>query len=162
MTSLEIRRVGPAEWKLYRELRLAALRDSPDAFASTLARERGFTRWTWKSRLRFAVTVIAYLDGRPVGTATLIGDRRVASGREIVAMWVRPDARGQGIASQLLTHLVEVARTDGASRIALWVADGNDAARRVYLAAGFEPTGDRDVIRDGLGEELLARVLDVR
>ncbi len=162
MTSVEIRRVRPAEWKLYRELRLDALRDSPDAFASTIAREEAFTRWTWMSRLASAVSVVVFLDGRPVGTATLIRDRRLASGREVVAMWVRPDARGQGIASQLLAHLVEVARTDGASRIALWVADGNDAARRVYLAAGFEPTGERDVIRDGLGEELLARALNVR
>lgn len=162
MTSVEIRRVSPAEWKLYRELRLAALRDSPDAFASTIAREQAFTRWTWMSRLASAVTVVVFLEGTAVGTATLIGDRRLPSGREIVAMWVRPDARGEGIASQLLAHLVEVARTDGATRVALWVADGNDAARRVYLAAGFEPTGDRDVIRDGLGEELLARVLDVR
>ncbi len=162
MTSVVIRRVAPNEWKLYRQLRLDALRDSPDAFASTLERERAFTRWTWKSRLRFAVSVVVFVDGRPVGTATLIGDRRLAAGREIVAMWVRPDARGQGIAGQLLANLVEVARADGATRIALWVADGNEAARRVYLAAGFEPTGDRDVIRDGLGEELLARALDVR
>ncbi len=162
MTSVVIRRVAPNEWKLYRQLRLDALRDSPDAFASTFDRERAFTRWTWKVRLQSAVTVIAYLDGRPVATATLIGDRRLPSGREIVAMWVRPDARGQGIAGQLLAHLVEVARAGGATRIALWVADGNDTARRVYLAAGFEPTGDRDVIRDGLGEELLARALDVR
>ncbi len=162
MTIVEIRRATPAEWKLYRELRLDALRDSPDAFASTLERERAFTRWTWMSRLASAVTLIARLDGRPVATATLIADRRLASGREIVAMWVHPDARGNGIARALLDHLGEIAHTDGATRVALWVADGNDIARRVYLAAGFEPTGDREVIRDGLGEELLARALTVR
>ncbi|MGI5241410.1 GNAT family N-acetyltransferase [Dactylosporangium sp. CA-139066] len=47
---MEVRPLSPDEWQLKRELRLAALKDSPDAFASTYAREshRSETDWrTW-------------------------------------------------------------------------------------------------------------------
>jgi ribosomal protein S18 acetylase RimI-like enzyme len=40
------------------------------------------------------------------------------------------------------------------------VADGNDRAQRLYERLGFRATGERDVLRDGLGESRLRRSLD--
>ncbi|WP_433604334.1 GNAT family N-acetyltransferase [Dactylosporangium sp. CA-139114] len=47
---MEVRPLTPGEWRLKRDLRLSALKDSPHAFASTWAREakRGEADWrTW-------------------------------------------------------------------------------------------------------------------
>ncbi|MDP3207950.1 MAG: hypothetical protein Q8M65_02270, partial [Rhodoglobus sp.] len=52
------------------------------------------------------------------------------------------------------------AQDAAAHAIALWVSDGNDAARRLYERAGFVATGERDVIRDAHMEERMRRPLD--
>ena len=40
------------EWQTFRELRLRALADAPDAFARTLAQEKEFSDAEWSSALR--------------------------------------------------------------------------------------------------------------
>ena len=48
-----VRRFAANEWRVYRALRLHALRDAPDAFGSTLAREEAFPDDEWVQRLEF-------------------------------------------------------------------------------------------------------------
>ncbi len=62
------------------------------------------------------------------------------------------EGRQRGVGGALVDAVVEWARAEDAASIALWVADGNDAARRLYERCGFVATGERDVIREDLGE----------
>lgn len=153
---MEIRRATADDWRASRDIRLRALADSPDAFMSTLERESAFDDEVWMSRLDSSHTAFAVEGGVPVGVAVLVGSP-VAP--EIVAMWVDPSFRGRGVAGALVEHLVEQAIAGGANSVALWVADGNDGARRVYERCGFVATGERDVIRPGLGEARMRRSL---
>jgi ribosomal protein S18 acetylase RimI-like enzyme len=56
---------------------------------------------------------------------------------------VRPEFRGHGVGGQLLTTLIERARTDGIDRISLSVERDNPAAR-LYLRHGFVPQDASD------------------
>jgi len=47
---VEVRQAGAADWALLRELRLRALADAPDAFASTLDQEAVFPEEVWRQR----------------------------------------------------------------------------------------------------------------
>lgn len=150
--SVVIRRAVPDEWAAARALRLRALADSPDAFASTLERELALDDAVFRTRLESAPTFFADDGGELVGSVTVIEDRHEPGGREIAGMWVAPEARRRGVGADLLRAALAWAADDGAAHVALWVADGNDAARRLYERLGFVDTGQRDVIRDGLGE----------
>lgn len=45
---VSVRATGPGDWELVRDVRLAALRDAPDAFASTYQREAAYTEEQWR------------------------------------------------------------------------------------------------------------------
>jgi GNAT superfamily N-acetyltransferase len=159
-SAIVIRRGVADDWLASKELRLRALAGSPQAFASTLEREVAFDEEVWRTRLERAATFFAVDPaGSLVGTVTGIDDPHEPLSREVVAMWVEPEWRGQGVGGALLDAVVEWARAEGVASIALWVADGNDEARRLYERRGFAETGQRDVIRGGLGEQRLRLAL---
>jgi len=145
--TITVRRLGPDDWAVWRDIRLAALADAPHAFGSSLARERDLTEADWRGRLApgNGVTVVALLGERVVGTAggyTPPGADSVL----LIAMWTHPDARGHGAGGVLVDEILAWARENGWSEVRLRVADGNDAARRLFVRHGFRPTGRRDTL----------------
>lgn len=146
---MKIRRALPDEWQLSRDIRLRSLADAPDAFCSSLDTERAFDEKAWRSRLERAHTVFAWEGSELVGTATGKPDPHEEGGREIVAMWVDPTHRKSGVAAALIDELVRWARAEGTHSIALWVAEDNDRARRLYERCGFAATGEREIMRPG-------------
>jgi GNAT superfamily N-acetyltransferase len=128
------------DWPAYRDIRLRMLQEAPDAYGSSYAREAGFSESTWRERAAHLMVVLAVNQNEEiVGTATGLA---AADGTvEVVAMYVVPDARGQGCAGQLLDAVAAAARQRGAHRLVLLVTRGNRAARRCYTRYGFRPTG---------------------
>ncbi|MDG4791256.1 GNAT family N-acetyltransferase [Micromonospora sp. WMMD1102] len=140
--------VGPDDWKSWREIRLRALRQDPEAFGSTHEREAAFTEPEWRYRLDGASgpSVLAYAGDELVGIGAgwLYEPGRLM----VVAMWTEPDRRGAGIGRQVLDHVVGWARERDLP-VELWVADDNPAARRLYERYGFRPDGRTEPIREG-------------
>jgi GNAT superfamily N-acetyltransferase len=136
-----VRRLGPEDWRVWRDVRLAALAESPGAFSSSLDKEQGYAESDWRDRLEPARGLKAVADGG----AGLVGgwvpeDRGGAV--ELYSMWVRPDRRGQGIGDLLVSEVVAWATGNGHPRVDLWVVDGNKVAERLYRRHGFEMTGE--------------------
>ena len=75
-------------------------------------------------------------------TAFVIG-QTVAGETDILTLATDPDARRQGLASQLIGALVRRMGERGVSRITLDVAEDNHAARELYRAQGFVEDGRR-------------------
>jgi ribosomal protein S18 acetylase RimI-like enzyme len=140
----ELRTVGADDWQAMRDIRLDALREAPDAFASTYAREAAFPEQTWRERAGSGNSILAYLpesDRGPVGLVASI--QEVPGELELVSMWVRPQARGRQVGSALVEAIVERARRGRVPRVHLWVTESNKPARRLYERCGFSPTGER-------------------
>ncbi len=143
--SIEVRRLPPDEWEVWRDLRLRSLAESPDAFGSMLAREQAFTEAEWRDRMR-SMPVVALVDGIP---AALGGGYRIRPGWvQVVAMWTAPEFRRRGLGSLVLRAVVEAARAEG-RQVRLDVARGNVAARAAYERAGFVATGETEPLREG-------------
>ena len=147
MTEVELVRLTPADWAVYRELRLAALADAPSAFGSTLARELSLTPEEWRARLRRRSTFAARVMHGYVGTAAAIeGDQ--PGHAELVGMWVHPRWRGRGVGDLLVDAVVELAAASRHRAVSLWVSVGNDRAEALYARHGFTATGATQPIRD--------------
>ena len=129
-----------ADWALYRRVRLAALADAPEAFGSTLAREEAFTDIRWRERLTGGGTFLAEGPDGPRGLVGVLPDRAAGTGH-LVSMWVAPTARGTGTADRLVTFALERAAEWGLTAVHLDVAEGNEAAERLYARHGFARTG---------------------
>ena len=73
-------------------------------------------------------------------------------------MWVSPTQRRAGIAAKLVQAIVGWARETDATTVELWVTRDNDAAERLYEAAGFRPTGEHQPLpSDPCKDELRMR-----
>jgi RimJ/RimL family protein N-acetyltransferase len=74
-------------------------------------------------------------------------------------MYIRPEARGTGLAAALVQQVVAHARTV-VEQVCLTVVASNVAARRLYSAAGFEEYGlERRALK--VGDEYYDEVLMV-
>lgn len=158
-----VRSFGAHEWRVYRELRLAALAEAPDAFGSTLDRESPWADEIWMRRLAEGaesphdLPLVAEAYGRPVGLAWGRIDARSPEVAHLFQMWVAPSARRQGIGARLLDAVVRWARAAGAGQLLLSVTRGDTPAARLYARAGFVPAGEPEPIRPG--SETLAQPL---
>jgi GNAT superfamily N-acetyltransferase len=140
-----VREVGPDEWELLRDVRLAALAEAPYAFGSTYAREAAFTEEQWRGRLASrSLTLFAFADGLADGQPAGIAGGYVEDGvADLVSMWVRPVARGLGVGEALVTAAADWARAHDHDTLYLWVTESNEPARRLYERCGFTLTGER-------------------
>ena len=135
-------RVTEHNWRELRDVRLAALAEAPAAFGSTLQREQDFDEDQWRAWTHSAALFMAVVDGSPVGMVAGVSGGS-ESERKLVAMWVEPAWRGRDTASKLVRSVIDWAGSEGSERLRLWVADGNESARRLYEGQGFEVTGGR-------------------
>ncbi len=162
---VEIRRLSEEDWEILRAVRLAALGDSPTAFASTLERELALDERLWRDRAGSGAWWVGFDEAGEMGGAgqssvpagagpaergdaaagpvgVVAGAPGGASGdRHLTAMWVAPARRGHGVSGLLVDRVVAWARADGGTRLLLWVVTTNEPARRLYGRHGFRPTG---------------------
>ena len=130
------------DWQALREIRLQALQDAPDAFASTYAREVAFDEDEWHRRATRDGSFIAFLP--EVSPAGLGGGYLAASDTvELIAMFVRPQARGRGVGEAVIEAVAGWAIQKGATAVHLWVTETNKRARLLYERCGFTATDER-------------------
>jgi GNAT superfamily N-acetyltransferase len=147
--AITIRRLQRGEGAALRDIRLRAIRDTPDAFAVSLAETLAQTdeAWAaWASRNAAgdaSIMCVAEDAGAWIGMA---GGMRDTSGPEevahLISMWVDPAYRGQGLGRRLVEHVVGWARDGGLRRLELWVTEHNIAAIELYVRCGFKMIGE--------------------
>ncbi len=137
------------DWAAVRDVRLRALREDPDAFGSSLAREEMFRETHWRMRVRTTPTWLATDDdgtGRGM-VSVLIEPGSPVDDRHVVALWVAPEVRRRGLGWSLLDTVRGHAVAEGARTVSLWVVDDNHAAADLYVRSGFTRTGERHALQ---------------
>ncbi|MEM7362487.1 MAG: GNAT family N-acetyltransferase [Pseudomonadota bacterium] len=143
------------EWQVYKSVRLEALRDSPDAFATTYAESVGRDDNQWRERLKVATSEaskqlpLAVFEGeRVVGQCWVIQEEDDSSRANVIQMWVAPAFRGLGLSRRLLLATIEWATQNSVEVMTLGVTQGETPARRLYESVGFQTIGS-EPLREG-------------
>jgi len=147
---VEIRRLRAGEAGRFRELRLRALQDSPDAFGSWYEREAELAPESWErfaggsERAQTEIVFVAEEDDAWLGMAGGYLREAAPDVAGLWGMWVAPDARRRMLASHLADAVAAWARARKALTLELSVTDRSEAAAALYERLGFVPTGETE------------------
>ena len=139
---MDIRSTEVKDWMLLKQVRLAALLDTPTAFGVSYQTAALYSDEQWKDRASSAGTEfwLAVKDNKPVG---MIGAAVSGANRyNLIGMWVEPTARGSGVAAQLVEAVKSRAIEKGHDRVFLDVSPDNARASNFYLNQGFTFTDE--------------------
>ena len=140
-----IQRLTDHDVEAFRELRLRALKENPEAFGASYEEVAAQHLSIMAQRLQPSDAaaynfILGVFDGALVG---MVGFRREQSAKSrhkgvIWGMYVAGEARGRGVGRPLIGQAVAKARTQpGLEQITLAVVTTNEAARQLYLSLGF-------------------------
>jgi GNAT superfamily N-acetyltransferase len=174
-----VRATALDDWQAMRDIRLEALRDAPEAFGSTYARDAAFEPAEWHRRAIRDGSFFAFIPeltepallaepAAPAGLAEPAAPAGLAGGFEeepgvveLVSMFVRPRARGHRVGEALVDAVAAWAKDKGATSVHLWVTETNKPAIRLYERCGFTVTPERQPLpsNPALGEVGMTRAL---
>jgi GNAT superfamily N-acetyltransferase len=166
---VNIRRLKREEGLKYREIRLRALRDSPDAFGTTFTEAEAKPPQWFIDRAReldeqpdrWGVLIACDDDDAFHGMLYAAVSSESPSTMEVFGMWTDPALRRQRIAASLIDAVVSWAKRLGLNRIELWVTEGNDAAIGFYNRVKFRDTGETDLLRPNRTTRIRKMVRDL-
>jgi ribosomal protein S18 acetylase RimI-like enzyme len=133
-------------------------------FAAELP-EPEYLRETWDDAwsdlaqtVRDGVALIAEEEGRAVGFVFCVLGDRGRKTAHVTDIYVRPDARSEGVGRALLAGILDPAREAGLDHVSLEVLISNGKARRLYERLGFTPVdvfmvAPADALADRLGSD---------
>lgn len=139
---ITIRRLKQGEAGFYRELRLQALRESPEAFGTSLADALARDAQSWIDQAEASASgpdraTWIVIAERPAGLAALYRDATDPNVGELIQMWVAPELRGGQAAGELLGAILRWAGENGFRRVRAEVMAGNARALGFYRKCGF-------------------------
>ena len=101
---------------------------------------------------------IAQRDGARLGCIFLVAQDRTTA--KLRMLLVEPEARGSGLGKRLVDECLAFARTAGYRRVVLWTQDNLDAARHLYMRAGFRRTAQES--HHSFGKDLVAETWSLK
>lgn len=130
----------------------------PDAVQAAFL-GRAYSKESLEQRMEKGVFLVAVQEGKIVGFANFFRYSATSGDVELAAIYVLPEAQGQGIGTSLL--MAGIREMGKVSRVIVKVNRDNPAARRFYEAKGFRFA--KDLVEEFFGHQqhLIEMVLPV-
>jgi RimJ/RimL family protein N-acetyltransferase len=140
---ITVRRIQSGEADLLKQVRLAALQDSPYAFGTTyeLAIQRSAEFWHENAERTSQgpdrATFFVFSDDTPVGMAALFRTQDQVNVGELLQVWVSPEHRGTSATQDLMDTVFKWAEENNFHKILAGVTRANTTAMKFYIKYGF-------------------------
>ncbi len=145
---MEILRLPVDRWREYRDLRLRALKDEPEAFSSSHAASLDLLDESWKKRLTDALQgerswlLFAKENDKLVGVVGAFVEETSTDTATIVSLYVPKEERRKGISARLMQEiLTELAKKSFLTKARLAVYKHQLPAVSLYRKLGFKEIG---------------------
>ena len=131
------------DWQRFRNIRIASLKNDPDAFGGNFEQIMQQTQSEWESKFQQLTPLVAAISNEDIALMTienLIGDFGATCW--IGGCWVAPAFRGQGVMRKLFKFVDSNANEKSwqVQGLGVWVT--NHSAIAAYRALGFEEKGE--------------------
>ena len=142
MNQIAVELLTAESWFRAKELRLASLRDSPQAFGGNLETESAQSEIEWRAKfekLSYIAASINAADAAIMTVENLVGDFGATAW--VGGCWTNPNFRGQGALRAMFDFVDINAVEKGWERHGLGVWEDNFSAIAAYEKLGFEAMG---------------------
>ena len=146
---MEILSVSEKNWEELKTVRLASLRESPEAFSASYEVASGLSEAQWKSRASGKEGCSYYIAKNESSLIGIIGGSYKTGEYELISLWVSPSQRENGIAKMLVYKIVQHAKNLKRSHIFLEVLSSNFTACKLYEQCGFSLVSTRRSTENG-------------
>jgi RimJ/RimL family protein N-acetyltransferase len=140
---VQCQELSPDEWSRLREIRLASLLESPEAFGSSYEREIAFTEREWRELFNLNSYLVASIDGKDIAMMfleRLRGDFGATCW--VGGCWSNPQYRGIGALRSMFDYVDSVKDQRGWQIQGLGVFIVNESAIASYERLGFRAMGE--------------------
>lgn len=140
---VEIVTLSADDWELYKNIRLYAVKESPQAFGTTFEEELAMPESEWKRRMGLNM-FFAKKKGRIIGMCGAVREQREKLKHHalIISVYVTPEERNKGVATQLLKTLIQKMKSnENLQKLILHVTTEQTEAINLYKKFGFHITG---------------------
>ncbi len=162
-----IRRLTAADAGDYRALRIAALRNYPEAFSESAGEAEARPISYWEALVAGDRVFFGAFDGeRLCGAVNMQRESSAVTCHRawLLGMYVASEARGAGMADALIGRLIDHAKSEGILQLQLGVGVHNETALRLYERHGFTTYGrEPRALKFGerfIDEFLMAKAMD--
>lgn len=98
----------------------------------------------------YAEVILGYINEKPISFALFFHNYSTflaQPGLYLEDLYVKPEARGQGIGKKMLVYLAKIAKERNCGRLEWWVLDWNKKAIDFYQRLGAKPMDEWTVFR---------------
>lgn len=156
MEQFETIRLPKDRWQEYKNLRILAVTESPEAFSRTIQEEENRSDKNWQDRLDTSIDnnlgqmFFAEMDGKLIGMVGMYfrKEEMVKHIGELASVFVLPEYRGKGVMTSLIKNIITYGKENAHIRkVVLEVTATQVPAITLYEKMGFRKVG---ILKDEL------------
>jgi len=162
---ISVRRIRIGEGELFRRMRLTSLQEAPYAFSSTYESALRRSPESWSKQADSTAqgpdrsTFIAFSGDSPIGIAALYRHPEGTDAGEVLQVWVAPEYRNTGVASDLMGAVFRWAGENGFRIVLATITKENTRALEFYRKYGFNLADGASL--DGSDDPVLMKEVEV-